>query len=228
MDDKKEISANTTVKAIITGFASYGIIFYFITAVAGVASLNILENTGNANNVKSIIFSVIFAIIAFFIIRLICRVSTLDVFKKCKTNPENYKAITSKLALFYIVFICFCVIVGFTVLHLNIKNEVLDLKKGMLLDETVLTESFAKQLYEDRMKELESKRYIMIIQATIVEVGVVLGFVSLIKYQKEMLDRYNQYTETQKQEETNQNEYTYEWENEEKQEVQENVEHNEG
>ena len=225
MDNKKEISANTTVKAIITGFASYGIIFYFITVVAGVASLNILENTKNVTNAKSIIFSIVFAILAFLIIRLICRVSTLDVFKKCKTNPENYKAINSKLVLFYIVFVCFSVIVGFTVLSLNMKNEMLDLKKEMLLDETVLSESFAEQLYRDRVEELQGRRYIMIIQATIVEVGVVLGFASLVKYQKKMLDRYNQYTETKKQEETNQNEYTYEWENEEKQEVQESTEH---
>lgn len=228
MDDKKEISANTTVKAIITGFASYGIIFYFIIVVAGVASLNILENTGNMTNTKSIIFSIIMAIISFFIIRLICRVSTLDVFKKCKTNPENYKAINSKLIVFYIVFICFSAIVGFTVLRLNIKNEMLDLKKGMLLDETVLSEDFAEELYNDRLEKLQDKKYIMIIQSIVVEIGVCVGFLSLIKYQQKMLDRYNNYTETKKQEESNQNEYSYEWENEDKQEVQENIEHTEG
>ena len=49
-EEKKEISSKTTVKAIITGYIAYGILFAFIMFVLGVAVNWALGLLPNANS----------------------------------------------------------------------------------------------------------------------------------------------------------------------------------
>lgn len=89
----KEISAKTTVKAIITGFVSYGIIAIFVCLLIFAIGDHFLSNfSGNITQGLYITLPLLAAIMLYFIIHLICRISTYDVLKKCKVDPKNYKA----------------------------------------------------------------------------------------------------------------------------------------
>ena len=92
--EKKEISTRTTVKAIITGFVSYGIIVTFICLLIIALGNQFLSNySGISGQVLHITVPLIAIIFLYFIIRGICNLSTYDVFKKCKKNTDNYKKI---------------------------------------------------------------------------------------------------------------------------------------
>ena len=99
----KEISAKTTVKAIITGFVSYGIITVFMCLlIFALGNYFLSQFSGNAAGGLYITIPLLAAIMLYFIIHLICRISTYDVLKKCKVDPKNYKTITKSLNIFTI------------------------------------------------------------------------------------------------------------------------------
>ena len=76
----KEISAKTTVKAIITGFVSYGIITIFICLlIFAIGNYFLSQFSSTAAQGLYITLPLIAAILLYFIIHLICRISTYDV-----------------------------------------------------------------------------------------------------------------------------------------------------
>ena len=97
----KEISAKTTVKAIITGFVSYGIITVFMCLlIFALGNYFLSQFSGTAASGLYITIPLLAAIMLYFIIHLICRISTYDVLKKCKVNPKHYNTITKSLNIF--------------------------------------------------------------------------------------------------------------------------------
>ena len=124
--EKKEITAKTTVKAIITGFVSYGIITIFICYIILTIANSILNNySGTSSGGLYITLPMIAVILVYCIIHLVCRMSTYDVFKKCKTNPDNYKKISKFLNLFFIVVILASIILFLWLLNMNLKYQLL-------------------------------------------------------------------------------------------------------
>ena len=89
-EDKQEITLGTTVKAVITGYVAYGILIGFVAYMAGIIINYCFKSIPSANiRVLSITLPLIEAIFIYFIVRGVCKLSVHDVFKKCKTNPEN-------------------------------------------------------------------------------------------------------------------------------------------
>lgn len=83
--EKKEISARTTVKAIITGFVSYGIIINFLCLLIIAIGNYFLKNVpGSTARGLYITLPLMAVIIIYFIIHIICRLSTYDVFKNVR------------------------------------------------------------------------------------------------------------------------------------------------
>ena len=102
--EKKEICTKTAVRAIITGFVAYGIIINFIALLLIAIGNYFLKNmAGSTAKGLYVTLPLMAVIIIYFIIHVICKLSTYDVFKNCKTNPNNYKSIIKYLNIFFII-----------------------------------------------------------------------------------------------------------------------------
>ena len=94
-EEKKIIPAKTVVKALITGFVSYGIVIGFLLFTIALVVNTFVYNIPNANQ-KVLAFSLplLFAFILYFSIHSICRLSTSDLFNKCKTEWKLHRQVT--------------------------------------------------------------------------------------------------------------------------------------
>lgn len=189
--EKKEISVRTSVKAIITGFVAYGIILLFLCLLASLFSGAIINSIENIN--KPLIFTivtVIETIILFFLIRTLCKLSTFDVFKKCTTNPENVDQISKKLTVFFIICAIFFVFVSIFFSIIRNNNEYKSIEIVKMQYSQVFSDDFTEQLTNNILKEFEQEKQISLISTIIVDLGLVISFISLIPYQKEILKKY--------------------------------------
>ena len=203
---RKEISAETVVKAIVTGFVSYGIIIFVICILIGTVADQILNNIPIKESYNLYITVPLLAsFFIYFIIHLICRLSTYDVFKKCKTDVENYSVITKYLSLFFIALIFLTIVVFLSLLYLNLKYQIQSIALAELQYESIFSNEHTGQLMRE-MEESFNKNKINSINSTIILVlGVTLSTLTLIPYQFKMLKRYNEQEELEKTSEETKN-----------------------
>lgn len=203
---RKEISAETVVKAIVTGFVSYGIIIFVICILIGTVADQILNNIPTKESYNLYITVPLLAsFFIYFIIHLICRLSTYDVFKKCKTDVENYSVITKYLSLFFIALIFLTIVVFLSLLYLNLKYQIQSIALAELQYESIFSNEHTGQLMRE-MEETFNKNKINSINSTIILVlGVTLSTLTLIPYQFKMLKRYNEQEELEKTSEETKN-----------------------
>ena len=194
--EKKEISARTTVKAIITGFVSYGIITIFVCllifAVGDYFLKQLSATTAQGLYITLPLMAIIFL---YFIIHLICRLSTYDVFKKCNTNPENYTKITKSLNIFFIVCIVFSIILFLGLLYLNLEYQLKSIEYAAVRYKEVFTESHINILKSEMNTIYEHSKTNLITSTVILEIGLAIAFLSLIPYQRKMILKYNDFND---------------------------------
>lgn len=193
--EKKEISSKTTIKAIITGFVSYGIITMFVSFLLIAFGNNYLNMfTGKQVNGLYITIPLMIAIIIYFVIHGICRISTYDVFKKCKTNPENYKYISKYLNLFFIFCVILTVLLFLTMLYYNLEYQVKYIELYKLQFRNVYPEDYINNVLSADLISTYNASKVNLIRGTVILVsGIAISFLSLIKYQKKMITRYNEF-----------------------------------
>lgn len=193
--EKKEISSKTTIKAIITGFVSYGIITMFICFLLIAFGNNYLNMfTGKQVNGLYITIPLMVAIIIYFVIHGICRISTYDVFKKCKTNPENYKDITKYLNLFFLFCVILTVVLFLTMLYYNLEYQVKYIEFYKLQFKNVYPDDYIDNVLSADLITTYNASKVNLIRGTVILVsGVAISFLSLINYQKKMLAKYNEF-----------------------------------
>ena len=189
--EKKEISARTTVKAIITGFVSYGIITVFICllffAIGDYFLGQFSSKTASGLYVTLPLISVIFL---YFIIHSICRISTYDVFKKCKTDPKNYKIIVKSLNIFFIICIVLSIILFLTLLYLNLEYQLKSIELTSVQYKEVFSENHIKILQTEMNTIFEESKTNLTKSTVILVIGLSISFLSLIPYQRKMILKY--------------------------------------
>ena len=193
--EKKEISTRTTIKAIITGFVSYGIITMFISfLIISFGNRFLSYFSGKQADGLYITIPLMAAILLYFIIHAICRISTYDVFKKCKTNPDNYKAINKYLAFFFIVCVVFSVVLFSSMLYYNLlyQAKYIEFFKVQYTIES-LPDTYIDSMLSDMTTRYNDSKINLITSTIILISGVSISFLSLINYQKKMLTKYNEY-----------------------------------
>lgn len=190
--DKKEISVKTSVKAIITGFVAYGILLGFL-AICVKLIINAIINALPNSNLVTLSYSLpllgIFVI--YFVIHGLCRLSTYDVFKKCKTNEENIDNISRKMNLFFIICIIFSVVFSIATLSLSNTAKYQSIELAKLEYGSVFSNDFTNQLTNSMINDFNKEKTYSLISTTILELGFVVSFFSLIPFQKKMLKLYN-------------------------------------
>lgn len=192
--DKKEISCKTTIKAIITGFVSYGVITIFICLLLLAVANHFLGNivTQNVNGLY-ITLPLMASLIMYLLAGLLCKLSTYDVFKKCKTNPDNYKKIFKFLTLFFVICIILSIVLFLTLLYLNLQFQAKTIEYTVLKYREIFSAEHTKMLQEE-MVELYNTSKINLIRSTVIlEIGFTISFLSLIPYQIKMIRKYNEF-----------------------------------
>ena len=192
-EEKKIIPAKTVVKALITGFVSYGIVIGFLLFTIALVVNTFVYNIPNANQ-KVLAFSLplLFAFILYFSIHSICRLSTSDLFNKCKTESnEELTKITSKMNLFFLICVITLVIISNSLLMLKLSNERKSIDIASQTYSTVFSENFTSNLTNEMLADYNEKKNQTLASAIILELSLVVSFISLIPYQKKMILEYN-------------------------------------
>lgn len=202
-EEKKVIPAKTVVKGLITGFVSYGIIIGFLLLVVALIFSTTISNIPDANQkVLSISLPLLFAFILYFVIHSICKISTIDLFKKCKTNSENLPEISQKMNLFFLVCIILFVILSNCLLVLKLSNERKSIDVASETYNQVFSDNFTKTLTNEMLADYNETKNQTLVSAIIIELSLVVSFFSLIPYQKKMILEYNDVGKRIKKEES--------------------------
>lgn len=202
-EEKKVIPAKTVVKGLITGFVSYGIIIGFLLLVVALIFSTTISNISDANQkVLSISLPLLFAFILYFVIHSICKISTIDLFKKCKTNSENLPEIFQKMNLFFLVCIILFVILSNCLLVLKLSNERKSIDVASETYNQVFSDNFTKTLTNEMLADYNETKNQTLVSAIIIELSLVVSFFSLIPYQKKMILEYNDVGKRIKKEES--------------------------
>lgn len=189
--EKQEINVKTSVKAIITGFVAYGIICAFICFFLSVV-IDILLT--EFNNFKlAILVPIAGSIFLYYIIHGLCRISTYDVFKKCKTNPDNIDSISKKMNLFFIFCIIFILIISIIFLVFKLDSLYTQVEISKLQYDQVFSKDFSDQLISEELEKYNSEKTYTIISTIIIELGLFISILSLIPFQKKMIKEYNKF-----------------------------------
>lgn len=190
----KEISAKTTVKAIITGFVSYGIITIFICLlIFAIGNYLLSQVTSSAASGLYITLPLLAAIMLYFIIHLICRISTYDVLKKCKVNPDSYKSIIKSLNIFFVICIILSIILFLSLLYLNLQYQLKSIELASVQYREVFSENHIKILQSEMNSIYEVSKSNLTKSTVILVIGLSISFLSLIPYQRKMIVQYNRY-----------------------------------
>lgn len=193
-EDKQEITLGTTVKAVITGYVAYGILIGFVAYITGIVINYCFKSISNVNmRALSITLPLIEAIFIYFIVRGICKLSVHDVFKKCKTNPENLPRVNSRLSLFIIIAIAAYVSGSIIILQSDFNSKQESIIVSSYRYQNLYSEEHASKLTNEMQLEFEEEKANTIISTIIIESGIVVALFSVIPLQRKLIEKKNEF-----------------------------------
>ena len=189
--DKKEINFKTATRAIITGFISYGILISFICFVILYALNENFKILSSQDMRLTLCVPIICSILFVFILHFLCRLSTFDVCKKCKTNKDNTELICRKLNIFFFILLFVLFIFIIIKLFTTIYNMEIALYTTSSIQSQVFSNDFNNILTKEMFNDYSMTKLHLIIRTFIYETGLIIGFLLLIPFQKRMILKYN-------------------------------------
>lgn len=191
--EKKNINVKTATKGLINGFIAYGvlIVFLFLALVVFVSwQLNQYKDYVDYNTLKYSL-PILAAFLAFFLVRSVCRLSTYDLFKKCKIEKNDVDKVSTRMNLFFIGCVAFSVILILVTLTVRFNNQKTNIQQTTEKYYSQYSDSFAEYLTLEMISDFQTERATTLIQVTIIEFGLLFGLFSLISVQKDLIQRYN-------------------------------------
>ena len=190
--NKKNIIPRTAVKGLINGFISYGILLVFIfLSITVVVTWFVNNHIASINyNVVKYTLPIMGAFLIFFLVRATCRLSTFDLFKKCKIEKDDVNKVCSKMNFFYICVVAFSIIAILTYLMARVGNEKVQITRD-LMNYSSSVSAYAEKKEQELIVKYEEERADALTQTLIIETGLLLGIFSLIPNQKKLIERYN-------------------------------------
>lgn len=190
--NKKNIIPRTAVKGLINGFISYGILLVFIfLSITVVVTWFVDNHIASINyNVVKYTLPIMGAFLIFFLVRATCRLSTFDLFKKCKIEKDDVNKVCSKMNFFYICVVAFSIIAILTYLMARVGNEKVQITRD-LMNYSSSVSAYAEKKEQELIVKYEEERADALTQTLIIETGLLLGIFSLIPNQKKLIERYN-------------------------------------
>ncbi len=189
---KKVIPASTVIKALITGFISYGVLLAFIVIACYLGINRLINKLPQPNfEVLSITMPVMLAFVIYFLSHTVCRLATIDLFNKCKTDSKNYPEITKKMNAFFLVFAI--VVILFTVALLMIKISNTEASINLMSNQylQVFSKEFTTRLTNKVIEDFNHWKVQSIISTVVIEVAIFVSMISLIPFQQKLITQYN-------------------------------------
>ena len=195
---KKVISERTTVKAIITSYVCYGIlIFFMFNLLKNAVSSAILANIEQSLPKLGYIVPIMFGIITVCLIHILCRISTLDVFKKCKLDKEKEKYVNRNLKVFFVVIILFSIFYSFISLSIAVNMDLQSVNLSSVQYGQVFSPLFTEELTNEMIKDFNNFKDYAFKDTFISEIFFIIGFISLASFQRKMIETYNKSEENE-------------------------------
>ena len=142
-------------------------------------------------------YSIIVSLLLYFLTHFICKISNIDLFNKCYFKKEEEHKVCKKMNLFYLLSAIFFFIVIITSLYVSIKTNLsnINMKYQIYLNDFEDTPEFAtayaNSYKEKALSDFYISRNITLLSTTIIELGITFSFISLVPYQKKLLNLYN-------------------------------------
>ena len=204
---KNVISERTTVKAIITSYVCYGIlIFFMFNLLKNAVSSAILANIEQNLPKLGYIVPIMFGIITVCLIHILCRISTLDVFKKCKLDKEKEKYVNRNLKVFFVVIILFSIFYSFISLSIAVNMDLQSVNLSSVQYGQVFSPLFTEELTNEMIKDFNNFKDYAFKDTFISEIFFIIGFISLASFQRKMIETYNKSEENETVEENKEQE----------------------
>lgn len=186
--EAKETNYKEVLKSNIILFLSYSILIGFIF----ILSVFIIKNTLHdiSNTFLSITLSLISGILIFNLLHFISKSSTLESLKKMTLNEENSNEFTKKMNLFFMVCILLSIFIciGYLVIDSFIYKSAID--QSYEKYEYISTE-FADKVVNLIHEEYQNSFLCKISSTIIIEISLIISFLSLIPYEKKLLSKFN-------------------------------------
>ncbi|MCI8277739.1 MAG: hypothetical protein HFJ46_07555 [Clostridia bacterium] len=194
--EKKEITSKTAVRAILTGFVSYGIIILIIFKVfSGFIQKTALNNFSIDKRIVYISLALLYSMVILFTMHMLCRLSTYDVLKKCLIKKEDVDIVSKKLGKIFIVFIIASIILTLVYLYFTLMYEAKIQKQSLLIAEMnynkTYSEDFVSKLKNEMISDFYTYRANIIAYTFILELGFCISIIAIIPFQKLMIEKYN-------------------------------------
>ena len=130
-----------------------------------------------------------FDIFLYFLLHLICKVSTYDVFKKCRTNTDNYANIIKYLDIFFIVCVVLSILLVSYLLYLNLEYQIQSIKYSVYKSSIVFDPIHVYDLKQKMLTQFNTSKMNLTCSSIIFDIGLVISFMSLFNYQRKMLTK---------------------------------------
>lgn len=191
--EKKLIPAKTVVKALITGFVSYGILISFIV-VACVLVINHFIGSIETANTKllALTLPLLGGFFLYYLSHTTCRLSTIDLFSKCKTESKNYKDIFGKMNAFFLILTIVVILLANVLLILRITNTEQSIEIASKTYSRDFSPEFTEYLTNKMVADYNEHKTELIVSSIITELALVISFISLIPFQQKLIEQYNE------------------------------------
>jgi hypothetical protein len=130
----------------------------------------------------------------YFLTHVICKLSTVDLFSKCKTDKSNYTTINKRMKVFFLVMTIVLVIVANIILCVKILNTESSISIASSQYSQVFSKEFTNDLTSKMIADYDIHRTQTMISTIITEVAIILGLMSCVPLQERLLKQYNDTT----------------------------------
>ena len=191
---KKEISEKVAVKAIITSYVCYGLILFFLCNLLK----NLIQTAVLSSNLTIVtinklgfLLPAIFGIIISFLIHILSRVCVLDVFRKCKINPEKVDNIVKSLRIFFVLIMLGSIVYSLFTLYIVLNQDTVAMKLVILENKNIFSPKHITQITQSMIEKFVKFRSYAYKDAFISEIFIIGSFLSISSMQKKLINEYN-------------------------------------
>ena len=188
--ETKESNYKDILKSNITLFLSYTVLLAFIFLIIIVFIRKYL--VGIFSVPLSACLSLMCGIIIYHIFHFVCRSSTIESLKKEKMNEENSNKFLKKMNLFFIICIIGTVIISISYLYLDRFMYIKAIAQAHAQYDFI-SKDIADSIETYILIEYKDTFYPRLTSTIIIELSAVVSFLSLVTYQKHLLEKFNKY-----------------------------------
>ena len=186
--EAKEENYKNVLKSNIILFLSYSILIGFIFLLVSIIVKCSVVSV--SSTLLSVVLSLISGILLFHLLHFICKSSTLESFKKINLDTKNANNFMKKMNLFFMICIIFSILIclGYLLIdNLIYANAINQAYEQYDFISHEFAQKVANHIQESHQNALLGKMF----STVIIELSLVISFLSLISYQKKLLEKYN-------------------------------------